>query len=466
MNSHLQFYFSFLVIFLFSLGTSAQEEHDLIKEISYLKDANFDIKSIDNQNFNQLKNAKIGFQNGCYWFKVILKDAIDKQTKIVFDFDEPSIQSVSVFNARKHIITKKSSVGNSSIYVQLTPKTHNTYYIKTVFKRQVHFPLKVYYKAPFQKIKNENLFYTGLYYGLVIMVFIINFVFYSSLKDKTFLYYCLFLGSINLAFSGFDGIIYWNFPQFFFDYILIFTHYLIQIFGVIFAAKYLNLPLFQPKAHKIGIFILLINLLFYAIYFISNDFLFCAIGDTIGLLILGYYWSLGLLTLKKSEYALFFVIGYSMVLIAGLLYLIPLNFGISSFGMSLNQVKFGAIFEMFVLTYAIAYRVKKIHEENNLIQNSIKNYINQVYLLENKIQKQHDNTSENPELEQKIKELSNKHSLTDREAEILLKISEGFTNNQIAEKLFISVNTVKYHTRNLYEKLEIKSKNEAISLFI
>jgi len=47
--------------------------------------------------------------------------------------------------------------------------------------------------------------------------------------------------------------------------------------------------------------------------------------------------------------------------------------------------------------------------------------------------------------------------LTKREKEVLLNIAEGLTNVQIAEKLFISVDTVDTHRKNLHAKLNVKN---------
>lgn len=47
--------------------------------------------------------------------------------------------------------------------------------------------------------------------------------------------------------------------------------------------------------------------------------------------------------------------------------------------------------------------------------------------------------------------------LTKREKEILGLITEGLTNMQVAEKLFISVETVDSHRKNLYNKLNVKN---------
>lgn len=52
--------------------------------------------------------------------------------------------------------------------------------------------------------------------------------------------------------------------------------------------------------------------------------------------------------------------------------------------------------------------------------------------------------------------------LTDREREILTLLSEGFANKEIADRLFISVPTVRTHLYHIYEKLHVRSRAQAI----
>lgn len=53
--------------------------------------------------------------------------------------------------------------------------------------------------------------------------------------------------------------------------------------------------------------------------------------------------------------------------------------------------------------------------------------------------------------------------LTKRETEILQLISGGKTYTQISEELFISKDTAKTHIRNIYAKLQVRSKSEALA---
>lgn len=62
------------------------------------------------------------------------------------------------------------------------------------------------------------------------------------------------------------------------------------------------------------------------------------------------------------------------------------------------------------------------------------------------------------------KELKNQPTLTRREKEILTLISEGFTNPQIAEKLFISLYTVETHRKNLLSKFNTSNTASLIKI--
>lgn len=59
-----------------------------------------------------------------------------------------------------------------------------------------------------------------------------------------------------------------------------------------------------------------------------------------------------------------------------------------------------------------------------------------------------------------LEDLAKKFNLVEREVEVLNLLVKRYSNPQIAESLFISVNTVKFHVKNIFEKMGIKSRME------
>lgn len=81
-----------------------------------------------------------------------------------------------------------------------------------------------------------------------------------------------------------------------------------------------------------------------------------------------------------------------------------------------------------------------------------------VYLNKKSLQKQHTNSTDINHT--KIEDLE----ISKREYEVLLGISEGLSNKEIGEKLFVSESTVKTHVSNLLSKLNAKRRTQALQI--
>jgi len=54
------------------------------------------------------------------------------------------------------------------------------------------------------------------------------------------------------------------------------------------------------------------------------------------------------------------------------------------------------------------------------------------------------------------------NKLTKRETQILSELAKGLTDAEIAEVLYISVETIKSHNKNIYKKLNVRNRSEAM----
>jgi len=55
--------------------------------------------------------------------------------------------------------------------------------------------------------------------------------------------------------------------------------------------------------------------------------------------------------------------------------------------------------------------------------------------------------------------------LTKREQEVLEALAKGFLYKEISQKLLISLDTVKKHCKNIYQKLNVRNRTEATNYF-
>ena len=108
-----------------------------------------------------------------------------------------------------------------------------------------------------------------------------------------------------------------------------------------------------------------------------------------------------------------------------------------------------------ITTQPEAYLNKPIEEKS--LANAVEIALYKEKNKETNLQKQ---------IEFKIKDLTEKFNLTSREIDLINLLLNGNDTKTVSEKLFISTNTVKYHSKNLFEKLDIKSRAELSSFFI
>ncbi len=116
---------------------------------------------------------------------------------------------------------------------------------------------------------------------------------------------------------------------------------------------------------------------------------------------------------------------------------------------------FSAIALVFLYMFFSLRRKNKdleLEQKNSQIQS----YILKINELEQKMQKEGGEVEIN--FESKLKELD----LTKREIDVLKLVAQGYTNDEIAEKMFISKNTVKSHIKNIYLKLDVKNRIQVI----
>lgn len=297
--------------------------------------------------------------------------------------------------------------------------------------------------------KSESyLIYSSLYFGLIGMIVILNILFFINLRNPLFLYYLGFVISVNTAIAYHEGLLYPYIKNIFFTYDFdILFHHIILIASFLYFSEFVELKKRIPKIYKVLIFIIAIQLFLFLGYFIHQNTFWIHLSNITNISIILSFWLLAFFMVKKQKSILYFILGTSLAMLTAFFHVLFNPIFIPIIGSSSNLLKISLVVESIALTYAIIKQNKHILQENELIKKRLNIYLNQL----KKSQTDHKFDIEN---------IAIKHNLTQREKEVLVELLNNQTNKQIASNLSISINTVKYHIRNVYDKLDIQNRKE------
>ncbi|WP_439128272.1 LuxR C-terminal-related transcriptional regulator [Polaribacter sp.] len=430
-------------IFLFFVVSNLFSQN----EIYFYKDSvNIQtIETIKNVEFKKLeKTISDGYNKTSYWFRV---SNMNTSNTFYFTATNPQIQHIVAFKngikinkAANHRFSSIKFIGDSEIYVKITPR------------KESFIPIDILAEKDFLYKERTNMLFNGLYYGIALII-VISYIFYSILLgDDSFLYYGLFVFSLTCGVFVRDGML--NFMEAsisVIDFTVIFIFILIAFFASKFSDKYLQIDFYFPKikffSYGIGVIIIILGLC----HLITGYYyLFLSLVILVFSLFLTYY-IVGILLFNKNVFIKIYVLAYTFILFLAFNNYVLKTFGISFEALNAVNFKMGGIIEMVIFSSALIYRMKILKNDNKFMRDEIVKYsIKLKELSKIKLKKNTDGFDNHLE------------TLSIREYEIFNLILRSKSNKEIANELNISVNTVKFHIKNIYEKLNIKSRKEAL----
>ena len=119
-----------------------------------------------------------------------------------------------------------------------------------------------------------------------------------------------------------------------------------------------------------------------------------------------------------------------------------------------GSISLSVIVGLIYVIFLLRKNKELVLEKKN---SEIKNYLEEIHQLQNSVQ----HTSQN--FLNGTSKISKEFDLSKRETEVLQYIVEGYSNEQISEKLFVSKNTIKTHIKNIYSKLDVKNRIQVVN---
>ncbi|MEP5255955.1 MAG: 7TM diverse intracellular signaling domain-containing protein [Winogradskyella arenosi] len=176
---------------------------------------------LDNANlqYNDLKseNHDFGFTSDQYWVRFRLANSSKTNKTYYLETARPITDVVDLYVIKPEIevykngdqitFSDKAIQHRSNVFkITLKPQSEQLFYLNlTSDGETINVPLNLYDENTFIDSNYTQQLFFGLFYGVLLLTSLIYLFFYTSLKNKTFLYYSLYAFSIALMQMSLDG---------------------------------------------------------------------------------------------------------------------------------------------------------------------------------------------------------------------------------------------------------------------
>lgn len=357
-----------------------------------VKDKKISIKDIiasKNLHFDPIKsdNLSLGFTSSNYWVSFSLENSTSNNNTYYLETARPVTDLANLYVVTKDSIIKYQSgdqipfdqrqvAHRSTVFkLQLEPNTITDFYLELSSDGEtINIPLNLYTESQFLIANYKQQLFLGLFYGILFLAGIVYLFFYSSLSNKTFLYYSCYVLSIAFMQGALDGFIFqyvFTNAGYFNSKVVLLAALCSNFFLLKYCEYFLEVKTHLKEFKKIFniiylvIVILLIMTLASAqtmkfVYPISN------LNGLISLILI--LTTVAVLAYKKIKIDKFFIFGI-FFLVVGLLgfvlnnlSLLPNNF------YTLNSAKFGSGLEVIFLSLSMTNLIKKLRHEKESSQ--------------------------------------------------------------------------------------------------
>lgn len=388
-------------------------------------------------------------------FKKVDKKVVDKYSDAYYWFKIPkSISKKSYVFEIKGVYNKNTKgYQNSMTLDRLVSQRYNVYkfnrnhdvYIRVEPFLKAYFPFKLSYENDYFINENKSILYNGFYYGFAALVILYSFVYYSSFKDQTYLYYAFFLTFISVGFMIIDGTLkYYDISLTTIKYINALNYIGLAFFSAKFVHSFLFLEKDFPKIKKIAYFIGILTItLVFIFLFLDQFWAYKLLGILVFSLFL-IFWIISLLLFSRNVYTKILVFAYITLLFSVFDGFVLTNFGYGILNNNNALMKVGGVIQIVILWFAVIAREKELRQKNSIMKVEIMEY------------------SKRLDFNNEFSKDDLFKTLSYREKEIFQLISQGFSYKDISLELHISVNTVKFHIKKIYDKLHVNSRKEVL----
>lgn len=327
-----------------------------------------------------------GFTRTSFWLRCGIQNGTKQRNTWFLLLDYPHQNLIEVFLVNENgLITAKKPTGDTFPFANREVRHHTfvfpiplqggettTMYMRVSGECSKQFPLSIWSPAGFAEKVTEEKFTLGIYYGIVIVMALYNLILFLFIRDRSYLYYVLYILSYALVQMAYNGLAYryfWpNYPWWH-NRSLPFLIGASSIMVIIFSRSFLQTRQYAKTMDRLGTALIIISGML-MLYSLAGSYLPAIQASMVSMLFASLLViSMGIISLRRQyRPARFFLIAWISFLVGILLialnklHVIPVMF-ISEYGMQI-----GSALEVTLLSFALADRINLANQERKSAQ--------------------------------------------------------------------------------------------------
>lgn len=375
----------FLIIILIALFSSScsPKEKSNFKFIGYSleSDSVSDINDFINLNNDSLKRIEdqyisLGHYEKSLFVKIIFDEKAKQNEETIVSFNNPMLNEIKVFNSRGVLV---SSLGRMNFekedyesffnITRLPTNQELSYYIEIQSFGSVNVPIEIINEEDFKLSIDERNVLFGIYFGIVVSMFFYNLFLWIATKDRLYGFYIAYIfavGATQGIMAGYLDVYFWPNNIFLKQNSFFLSTVIVNIVGIFYSLKFLNIQELNKKLYKIGFIIILVYFFVFASFLID----FGSINSKVRVLqvFLGivpvYLLGISIYSFRTGyRPAKFFLISWSVLILSMIIFLLN-DLNILPHNFFTNYVfTFGSALEALLLSFALADKINILKKE-------------------------------------------------------------------------------------------------------
>lgn len=352
--------------------------------LSYLKNHNILFDQYPKEAFNE------GFTSSGYWLKMHLRSDTQENNNWLLEIGYPLLDHLEVYiegedgkPLQQYLLGDLQPFNNRPLQhrnfvIPLDFSQHKVQilYINVQTSSSMQLPIQFWQRDHFIEQHASEQYGLGVYYGMMLVMFLYNLFLWLSFRDRSYLLYIAYLAafaSLQLATSGIGYQFVWTDSTYFQQLAVPLTISLVGVFGTAFTRSFLYTRRYNRSADQALLFCMAISVLTGILTFMLDTSTIMAIASQVVVaFLLAILYASTMTLLQGKREARFFLAAWVAFIIGGLVTILTIFGVLPTNILTIHASKIGSAFEIVLLSFALADRINLLQAEKKAAENQVK----------------------------------------------------------------------------------------------